>query len=160
MVAIPPFRAVSISIHAPAQGATLPLPWCFRTAPFQSTLPHRERLSISASSGISPVFQSTLPHRERPALWCSDPALPGISIHAPAQGATAPGNFGKGGGLFQSTLPHRERLTGNPIHVEDSAISIHAPAQGATGFGYVHLSFPGAFQSTLPHRERREKGSG
>ena len=78
----------SISIHAPAKGATSSVrrcrPWthhfnprsregsdCGRvrrlsaTQRFQSTLPRRERPKSTVSGGIPMVFQSTLPRRER-----------------------------------------------------------------------------------------------
>ena len=58
----------------------------------------------------------------------------GISIHAPAQGATFKCSKAVGSIVFQSTLPHRERPC----------------------FFYISRAIIG-FQSTLPHRERPEK---
>ena len=101
---------LSISIHAPAKGATI--------------------MSSSRSSLRS--FQSTLPRRERPYRALQGRADRIISIHAPAKGATIPcrprsrgprhfnprsregSDLGCGLALvcltgFQSTLPRRER---------------------------------------------------
>ncbi len=55
----------------------------------------------------------------------------GISIHAPAKGATSP-------------------VT---IIDPETEISIHAPAKGATIVSYFHKKY-NKFQSTLPRRER------
>ena len=165
----------SISIHAPARGAT----WVFAAAnqamAFQSTLPHGERLETYSKC----------------ARWL-------ISIHAPARGAKPTGTEGTHKSPFQSTLPHGERhphdmlallplLNFNPrsrtgsdaihlFHNITSKISIHAPARGATASGWsaaqflgisIHAPARGAtypdvmlnclypFQSTLPHGERR-----
>ena len=131
---IPKTRRRSISIHAPARGATnqslvkayavlnfnprsregsdvLPHPLGPRIKLFQSTLPRGERLDISSWYQRFLLFQSTLPRGERLArITCFCFAF-SISIHAPARGAT--------GGLgavepclrFQSTLPRGERRT-------------------------------------------------
>ena len=78
------------------------------------------------------LFQSTLPRRERRGPFSMDDILTGISIHAPAKGATA--NF-----LCITT------------HI---CISIHAPAKGATLYPSIFLLSTWKFQSTLPRRER------
>ena len=100
---------------------------------FQSTLPRRERRAAPLLSSTIRRFQSTLPRRERlsttPLLH---PSL-GISIHAPAKGATqARQSMGKA-----------------------DTISIHAPAKGATRPGASVRAQKQIFQSTLPRRERR-----
>ena len=101
------------------------------------------------------VFQSTLPRRERQNPAYEDLIFQGISIHAPAKGATLRYK-GRNGmcALFQSTLPRRERLLPNEYsgrirkfqstlprrerpeseqYLRDAIdISIHAPAKGAT----------------------------
>ena len=61
----------------------------------------------------------------------------GISIHAPAQGATA---------AARSINQHID-------------ISIHAPAQGATP-NYIRSMTEIIFQFTLPHRERQDTKTG
>ncbi|SMP64738.1 hypothetical protein SAMN06296020_1122 [Anoxynatronum buryatiense] len=143
---------------------------------FQSTLPHGERLAWSRRSKIPPGFQSTLPHGERRqeqwwkvCILTFQSTLPhgerhnhrqsgrgfcGVSIHAPARGATCLE-------LCSDTL---------------DTVSIHAPARGATLALHQTRCRPvrfnprsrtgsdkrpssssrgyGRFQSTLPHGER------
>ena len=65
---------------------------------------------VSAASGLSDRFQSTLPHGERPPNPEPETQDDGISIHAPAWGATS--------------------LDAMYYHL--LSISIHAPAWGAT----------------------------
>ena len=82
-------------------------------------------------------------------------ALQGISIHAPAWGATGLRRFHRHVvPEFQSTLPHGERrLLRFHAHGE-VFISIHAPAWGATTEPTQKGGASGIFQSTLPHGER------
>ena len=60
--------AYSISIHAPARGATENASVCVVKIPFQSTLPHGERRWGQQSAPAPTQFQSTLPHGERLTL--------------------------------------------------------------------------------------------
>ena len=124
--------ATTISIHAPARGATDRAP--VRPAAFG--------ISIHA-----PARGATGCSNQRPGIWT-------ISIHAPARGATvlapvAPAQKQK----FQSTLPRGERL--NRLVLVDTFvdISIHAPARGATQFRELP-QIDVQFQSTLPRGER------
>ena len=59
--------------------------------PFQSTLPRRERLPGGRFFRRHGSFQSTLPRRERRPNQVRPAAHEGISIHAPAKGATRVG---------------------------------------------------------------------
>ena len=121
---------------------------------FQSTLPRRERQDTLIIPGTNILFQSTLPRRERRKFtsckyrnWRFNPrsregsdapcrydlcTRRGVSIHAPAKGATAYSwIIFRRQPLFQSTLPRRER--------------------------HSWKRSPGVlfrFQSTLPRRER------
>ena len=80
---------VWVSIHAPAWGATDSTGRTWYDLRFQSTLPHGERrVSIVTVAGWSSLFQSTLPHGERQIWLKRDSAKLGVSIHAPAWGAT------------------------------------------------------------------------
>ena len=123
----------TISIHAPAWGATLRCPYysvgCGNFnprsrmgsdqidshsspahKPFQSTLPHGERPPKPPKPLRPQPFQSTLPHGERLIKQAQVYGLETISIHAPAWGATT-------------------------VHMRIIMyllISIHAPAWGAT----------------------------
>ncbi len=78
----------SISIHAPARGAT--------TIRRTSTTPH--------------IFQSTLPRGERHDRLPDGCLVRMISIHAPARGATPALYMLPESPEFQSTLPRGERL--------------------------------------------------
>ncbi len=82
------------------------------------------------------TFQSTHPHGVRRLLQKKEEDLSGISIHAPARGATTA--FLKSGfspNLFQSTHPHGVRLVYIISLHSFLCISIHAPARGATRVG-------------------------
>ena len=61
-------RWTSISIHAPARGATIVLNDALSFEQFQSTLPRGERLSGEGFQCLGYIFQSTLPRGERPCL--------------------------------------------------------------------------------------------
>ena len=100
-------------------------------AAFQSTLPRRERpIALSAASGVSDFNPRS---REGSDLQprCNAVFAGGISIHAPAKGATPVPPRASSAALFQSTLPRRERLS-------------------STSFSVSMV----LFQSTLPRRER------
>ena len=62
---------------------------CTSISEFQSTLPRRERLKMPWIHSIIFIFQSTLPRRERRRKAKSSAYMQPISIHAPAEGATA-----------------------------------------------------------------------
>ena len=108
---------------------------------------------LSAHSNYK--FQSTLPRRERQIQRRRTKICLGISIHAPAKGATFSGRVPTAthklfqstlprrerhdnlylvleNGEFQSTLPRRERPSAIFCYRSKLLISIHAPAKGAT----------------------------
>ena len=123
--------------------------------PFQSTRPHGAR--PTATGGILKMdqFQSTRPHGARLRDVGDDAVHFGVSIHAPAWGATTGGG---GGALSCSRFNPRARM-GRDIkslsRIRDSIVSIHAPAWGATGTaGAPAMGLP-VFQSTRPHGARR-----
>ena len=107
-----PFR--SISIHAPAKGATI----------HQSKSTHYCIISIHApAKGATGKGSVSISITLR------------ISIHAPAKGATIAFSLSsKDIAEFQSTLPRRERLCQILFYNQSYQISIHAPAKGATNF--------------------------
>ena len=124
-----------ISIHAPAKGATS----CSERAVIDADYfnPRSREGSDTASTNLhngQPEFQSTLPRRERLCGMVTVNIEREISIHAPAKGAT-----GK-----HAHIPIRH-TDFNPRSREGSdqmrrvckdfiKISIHAPAKGATAF--------------------------
>ena len=123
-----------ISIHAPARGATHAIRTrCFRFGYFNPR--SREGSDVLGMSiyHCSIKFQSTLPRGERLKLLTEYKSTSLISIHAPARGATE---------LSFLVLP--------PI-----SISIHAPARGATLHHLLVFFGRCQFQSTLPRGERR-----
>ena len=94
----------TISIHAPARGATgISSPLICSTILFQSTLPRGERLFILSRSASKVKISIHAPARgateELMRLhWCLT-----ISIHAPARGATK--YEGRGGSIFDDFNP-------------------------------------------------------
>ena len=147
---------------------------------FQSTHPHGVRLSrlritpktqsfnprtrmgcdqdVSQYQTKDSLFQSTHPHGVRHKLAKESGASEGVSIHAPAWGATVAGLKTERTGVFQSTHPHgvRRKATEaktvlrvfqstHPHGVRHQTslsgqfgtnVSIHAPAWGATVQSY------------------------
>ena len=165
-----------VSIHAPAWGATLTLPFHEPIAEFQSTLPRGERLIDNGGYSEDELFQSTLPRGERlirnqvkgygfrvsihaPAwgatLWAQMYCLDqGVSIHAPAWGAT---HGRTTAGRTSNGFNPRSRVGSDNVCLlrqEHVQVSIHAPAWGATGIR-ANYDFFSTFQSTLPRGERQ-----
>ena len=143
----------TISIHAPAKGATLVLVASAPSKEFQSTLPRRERQEWQGKVYSIDGFQSTLPRRER--LCETDKRSIGLKFQStlPRRERQQKRSRILTIQKFQSTLPRRERLSSadietvhkhfNPRSREGSdrsevkiltcqKISIHAPAKGAT----------------------------
>ena len=78
------------------------------------------------------LFQSTLPHGERLRvnLWMDNKA--GVSIHAPARGATIDINVCKAFSMVSIHAPARGATLHSGTFTDDPEVSIHAPARGAT----------------------------
>ena len=125
-------RSISISIHAPARGATHEYNTLTNAGLFQSTLPRGERLYKILSNKLFIQFQSTLPRGERPVLKHLRRYPNLISIHAPARGATKIA-INSVTGLYDF----------NPRSREGSDVFERSQ------FTILHL-----FQSTLPRGER------
>ena len=123
-----------ISIHAPARGAT----YCslLHKTPKKDFNPRSREGSdkiISKVVFVCVQFQSTLPRGERLIQLVTDSYNKGISIHAPARGATiSPTPLSICCFRFQSTLPRGERPRLINMLADKIKISIHAPARGAT----------------------------
>ena len=100
-----------ISIHAPARGATCRQGTYFwQTSYFNPRSREGSDGLIRITFNVAEIFQSTLPRGERPA---------GKIILIPSF-------------VFQSTLPRGERRYRGLLFVYYCQISIHAPARGAT----------------------------
>ena len=146
--------SLSVSIHAPAWGATRAQVVLENAlAEFQFTLPHGERQGVQGRvrrrgqvSIHAPAWGATCasPHRQRLIL---------VSIHASAWGATrSTPRRSRWLGCFNS----RSRMGSDRTlksHITNRRVSIHAPAWGAT-FAFSLNSTTTTFQFTLPHGER------
>ena len=99
---------------------------------FQSTLPRRERPIITGLVTLVVLFQSTLPRRERRLSGRHPPGHRGISIHAPAKGATYSRSFGRPPDNISIHAPAKGATRQIPGQIVQHSISIHAPAKGAT----------------------------
>ena len=84
-------------------------------------------------------FQSTPPARGATAPLYHGHAALGISIHAPARGATSLFKVGKtSNALFQSTPPARGATGGPGYGIKSyNGISIHAPREGGDGAAWI-----------------------
>ena len=146
----------NISIHAPARGATLLNNTHFVSSSFQSTLPRGERPNLPTLSIAPFKFQSTLPRGERHndvnnACVCSPNFNP---------------RSREGSDSFTLMMPPTQAISihaparGATCHTSSYRrstliISIHAPARGATYEVGDELPDSEIFQSTLPRGERR-----
>ncbi len=148
---VPPF---SISIHAPARGATWHTRYPQKSDQFQSTLPRGERQNRKQKGDFAQKFQSTLPRGERQEQMFPQLRMPQFQSTLPRGERLRQGATCRKSRIFQSTLPRGERhyLASdtesvsyfNPRSREGSDlptlrrddvffdISIHAPARGAT----------------------------
>ena len=143
----------TISIHAPARGATSrDLARTYHRR-FQSTLPHGERQTPGYQPPHRPGFNPRSRTGSDDGLFISC-LFSIVSVHAPARGATwnrplrAPAILVSIHAPARGATPHwyRHRLL--------DSVSIHAPARGATGLSVVEILTPTWYQSTLPHGER------
>ena len=112
--------------------ATFPRPRLRRDTRFQSTLPRRERPIIPGLVTLVVLFPSTLPRRERRLSGRHPPGHRGISIHAPAKGATYSRSFGRPPDNISIHAPAKGATRQIPGQIVQHSISIHAPAKGAT----------------------------
>ena len=146
----------TISIHAPARGATRTM-----TSSVRSTSNFNPRTRegcdeiIAYLDAKAEAFQSTHPRGVRPPEKGHGARRSGISIHAPARGATSSKELPK---PMQPDFNPRTREGCDRAVLRGlvrAIISIHAPARGATISELLPL--PGApFQSTHPRGVRLE----
>ena len=124
-----------VSIHAPAWGATGSL---VLHGLQRSCFNPRTRVGCDVGMDwrqrIGREFQSTHPRGVRPTGYWRRCWRTGVSIHAPAWGATRRPALHIGYRVeFQSTHPRGVRRSGAIMGTKTSVVSIHAPAWGATG---------------------------
>ena len=128
-------QARTISIHAPARGATENLDLQSEIDRFQSTLPRGERLHCGYPDNTSDSISIHAPARGATTALSRLMALRQISIHAPARGATGRNHCKP---IFGSYFNPRSREGSDCTYI--SSIS-HTPnfnprsREGSDGFG-------------------------
>ncbi len=173
----PRASSCSVSIHAPAWGATSSLSGLVSMMGFQFTLPHGERPLAPGRKRPRTLFQFTLPHGERPARAGGAGNQQAFQFTLPhGERLCLRGGGGEGGGFNsrsrmgsdmsapQMTFPRnsfnsRSRMGsdgGDSGEDTPPQVSIHAPAWGATT-GLVNEVYVYQFQFTLPHGERLDE---
>ncbi len=148
-------RSNDVSIHAPARGATGE---CRRGATRLRGFYPRSREGSDGDAQAASL-RHLLVSIHAPARGATGDAAPaagaaGVSIHAPARGATVLMLSMQVEKQFLSTLPRGERPRGRVGVVELPRVSIHAPARGATS-QWCARCIHREFLSTLPRGERR-----
>ena len=154
MVAVPPFKAVSISTHAPAQGATISVASAWY---FLFDFNPRSRTGSDTAIPFPHGFPFYFNPRSRTGSDISSIVfflIFAISTHAPAQGATHTFFFLPPGEAFQPTLPHRERRRWQmPVPRQNKYFNPRSRT-GSDPQRPQGSHYSSAFQPTLPHRER------
>ncbi len=120
-----------VSIHAPARGATTVLSRMIHGPEFQSTPPRGGR----PRPGADPPPAESFNPRPRAGGDTGHPARradAGVSIHAPARGATAVGPGDRHGQQFQSTPPRGGRRSGLTGSSRSSRFQSTPPRGGDT----------------------------
>ena len=146
-------QSSTISIHAPARGATVNFYGVLQYSIFQSTLPRGERpfalAYVFTASNFNPRSREgsdDIIHNKR--------ATHIISIHAPARGATPTYNAIADVIIFQSTLPRGERHH-RLCSMPNSLLFQSTLPRGERQRLYHYSEYSIKFQSTLPRGERR-----
>ena len=169
-------RAVCVSIHAPAWGASYPGGVSPATWPVSIHAPAWGASRHVQRPASARQFQSTPPRGGRPMPIRSPTSWRSVSIHAPAWGASwcwffifsryrfqsTPPRGGRqrassawpGSFRFQSTPPRGGRHAGTQSGACWAKVSIHAPAWGASKTLWKSTS-PTTFQSTPPRGGRQ-----
>ena len=122
----------AVSIHAPARGATeISLDDVYPDE-FQSTRPQGARPALAAKRAAGSKCFNPRARKGRDQGGRRGREAHGVSIHAPARGATCPRKLADALHEFQSTRPQGARLAQELRHYAVYGVSIHAPARGAT----------------------------
>ena len=150
---------ISISIRAPARGATLiERADLVRAQQFQSALPRGERLKCCYCQVGDPEFQSALPRGERPGRLSGTGGSTNFNPRS-REGSDRDGERMAKGKYISIRAPARGATVSRFSNYAISCISIRAPARGAT-VPLVRLpSYQRLFQSALPRGERRIRES-
>ena len=171
---------VKVSIHAPARGATSSFnQWSKYAKSFNPRTRTGCDRPVLIKRPLMVVFQSTHPHGVRPLperwAWtltrCFNPRTrtgcdlggrflfgnKGVSIHAPARGATNQSKYSLIRVKVSIHAPARGATPWGITFPLGKAVSIHAPARGATLSQMCSFN-RNAFQSTHPHGVRQYTG--
>ena len=145
--------AITVSIHAPAWGATERTPDCSICARC-----FNPRTRMGCDRPLTPDHFDNIGFNPRTRMGCDKSSkfsgVPiTVSIHAPAWGATNLLKMFIGLPSFQSTHPHGVRQIDPREPGAALWVSIHAPAWGATKVARIRPA-PSKFQSTHPHGVR------
>ena len=144
-----------ISIRAPARGATGRPCQLLYVKGFQSALPRGERLPLTR--GMLQVHDFNPRSREgSDTIWSDIVSRTGISIRAPARGATTERSYLLDMDVISIRAPARGATITSNRSVRLIRISIRAPARGAT-CTFTHILSIRQFQSALPRGERPER---
>ena len=152
----------AVSIHAPARGATRVEHFTLFVYWFQSTPPHGGRLFHCVVWFYVGPFQSTPPHGGRREIICSSVQFGGVSIHAPARGATG---YVQEQSTRAGSFNPRPRTGGDTRCVHpwgDIAGFQSTPPQRGATLCITRQNELALFQSTPPHggRLRSDAASG
>ena len=109
------------------------------TKKFQSTPPRGGRPYPNLKASKARECFNPRPRAGGDAGYIESVAAGGVSIHAPARGATQPPRRTPGRGKFQSTPPRGGRRQHLVRLNVVARVSIHAPARGATKRGFKLL---------------------
>ena len=145
---------LSISIHAPAKGAT-----CQGRRDFaeRGHFNPRSREGSDSARAQQTAGQTNFNPRSREGsddCQMERDKEEDISIHAPAKGATFPYRHRREHRPISIHAPAKGATAVIDAEVRKVKISIHAPAKGATSLFLRRQRQGEVFQSTLPRRER------
>ena len=150
----------TISIHAPARGATKSAPYSDLWWKFQSTPPHGERRWIGFTGLLGfYLFQSTPPSRGATVYNYYACGKRKNFNPRPPRGER-PGRSGHKFRVkqFQSTPPSRGATSAASVGFGWKRISIHAPLAGSDPLPWIKSQFSQHFNPRPPRGERQHQG--
>ena len=151
--------SVSVSIHAPAGGATSTASPCLKPPSGFNPRARRGRDVLGAADADELLSFNPRARRGRDNTRWLIGLFFSVSIHAPAGGATRYVLCGMGRVYSFNPRARRGRDFNAPDGVRSKKVSIHAPAGGATGLMKKHV-LTYLFQSTRPQGARHTEPVG
>ena len=147
----------TISIHAPARGATFVYP---SPVELYGDFNPRSREGSDPRDLLKSIHHTIsihAPARGATVIRCVQLCYIHISIHAPARGATTLLRRALTAFSISIHAPARGATSCDVVRAVSAVISIHAPARGATVAGNRDPDNFTGFQSTLPRGERQDR---